>query len=61
MLIFDRWGDEIFTSGHTNAVWDGRVNGTDVMAPQGVYVYKIIIFDAQMKEHEFMGHVNLIR
>ncbi len=61
MVIFDRWGDEIYTSGKADDVWNGHVKGTDLLAPQGVYVYKIVIEDAQGKQHEFMGHVNLIR
>jgi gliding motility-associated-like protein len=59
--IFDRWGEKIFTSAKDDDVWNGHVKGTNIMAPQGVYVYKILIKDAQGIGHEFMGHVNLIR
>ena len=61
MQIFDRWGEIIFTSAKDDDVWNGRVKNNSTLAPQGVYVYKIVITDAQGQEHGFMGHVNLLR
>ncbi len=61
ITIFDRWGETIFNSAKDDDVWNGQVKGTNIMAPQGVYVYKIVIEDAQGKSHDLMGHVNMIR
>jgi len=61
MLIYDRWGETIFTSSKDDDVWNGNVNQTSKLAPQGVYVYTIIITDAQDQQIEFRGHVNMIR
>lgn len=59
MTIYDRWGKEIFTS-KENGTWNGNLaNGQEV--PQGVYTYYITMEDYYNKQHEYRGHVNLIR
>jgi gliding motility-associated-like protein len=37
MDIFDRWGENIFTSNSFRKGWDGTVKGGSKIAPQGVY------------------------
>lgn len=61
MVVFNRWGQEVFTSAKDDDVWNGIVKGSNELAPQGVYTYKIVIVDALNIEHEFLGQVNLIR
>ncbi|MCK9398907.1 MAG: gliding motility-associated C-terminal domain-containing protein [Bacteroidales bacterium] len=39
MLIFDRWGGEIFESNNIMLGWDGTKHGTPL--PGGIYTYKI--------------------
>jgi gliding motility-associated-like protein len=60
MEIYDRWGESIWTSAKDDDQWSGMQKNQQ-MVPQGVYVYKITITDAQNQVHEFMGHVNVIR
>lgn len=36
-IIYDRWGNEIFTSNSINNAWDGRKDGAE--SPQDVYGY----------------------
>lgn len=58
--IFDRWGQTIFFTDDRTKGWDGRRSGQD--APSGVYVFHARVQDAITKEqHEFMGHVTLLR
>ena len=59
--IFDRWGENVFTSTTFRKGWDGSVKGGSRMAPQGVYTYKILIYDTQGGKHPFIGHVTLIK
>jgi gliding motility-associated-like protein len=59
--IFDRWGENVFTSTTYRKGWDGSVKGGSRMAPQGVYTYKILIYDTQGGKHPFVGHVTLIK
>jgi gliding motility-associated-like protein len=58
--IYDRWGENIFTSNNFRKGWDGSVKGGKI-APQGVYVYKLMVYDLQGNKHPFVGHVTVIR
>ncbi|MBC7694365.1 MAG: gliding motility-associated C-terminal domain-containing protein [Burkholderiales bacterium] len=59
--IFDRWGENIFTSNNFRKGWDGSVKGGSKPAPQGVYTYKLMVHDLQGNKHPFVGHVTVIR
>jgi len=59
IIIFDRWGNEIFESNDLNKGWDATVNGN--VAPQGIYVWKIICKDVLKKQHQYTGHVTLVK
>ncbi len=61
MDVFDRWGENIFTSNNFRKGWDGSVKGNSKMAPQGVYTYKILIRDTKGNKHPYVGHVTVIR
>ncbi|MFT3885682.1 MAG: PKD domain-containing protein [Flavobacteriales bacterium] len=55
LTIFDRWGAELFTSTQAYQGWDGSG------LPDGVYVWKLSIRDAEGQLHEHVGHVTLLR
>ncbi|GIV40870.1 MAG: hypothetical protein KatS3mg034_0180 [Vicingaceae bacterium] len=57
-MIFNRWGDMIYYTEKFEP-WDGKVDGK--LAPQGVYIYRIILKDIFDVKHEYIGNVNLIR
>ncbi len=40
MMIYNKWGQEIFKSDDVNTGWDGNFNGK--LCPVGVYVYSVI-------------------
>jgi gliding motility-associated-like protein len=61
MDIYDRWGENIFTSNSFRKGWDGTVKGGAKMATQGVYTYKLIVNDLKGGNHPFVGHVTVIR
>jgi gliding motility-associated-like protein len=61
MDIFDRWGENVFTSNNFRKGWDGSIKGSSKMAPQGVYIYKIQVVDLQGGKHPYVGHVTVIR
>ena len=60
MDIFDRWGENIFTSNSFRKGWDGTVKGGSKLAPQGVYIYKLSVYDLQGNKHPYVGHVTVI-
>jgi gliding motility-associated-like protein len=61
MWIFDRWGNMVFHSTGLNDPWDGRMEGRDEICLDDVYVWKAKVIDIFNREHEYFGHVTLIR
>jgi gliding motility-associated-like protein len=61
MDIYDRWGENIFTSTEFKKGWDGFVNGGSKAAPQGVYTYKILVADLLGNQYAKIGHVTVIK
>lgn len=59
LLIFDRWGTLIWTSGSSNDKWDGTHKGIECQ--DGVYLWKLSTKDQGINNIERMGHVNLLR
>tara|TARA_B110000037_G_scaffold112767_1_gene129994 strand:- start:17126 stop:19336 length:2211 start_codon:yes stop_codon:yes gene_type:complete len=60
MLIYNRWGELIYDFNGAGGSWDGSYNG--VVAPDGVYIWKIIYneYDTGLPT-EIGGHVTLLR
>ncbi|MES2763040.1 MAG: PKD domain-containing protein [Bacteroidota bacterium] len=61
MDVYDRWGENIFTSNSFRKGWDGTVKGGSKMAEQGVYTYKMLVKDIMGNNHPYVGHVTLIK
>jgi gliding motility-associated-like protein len=59
MKIYDQWGTLIYTTDSALPQWDGRVNGNVV--PNGTYVYRIVILDADNISKEMTGPVTVIK
>jgi gliding motility-associated-like protein len=59
MVIYDRWGEQIFSSDDITKGWDGTVKGKT--AENSVYVWKVIVVDTQKKRHDLTGHVTLMK
>ena len=61
MLIFDRWGEIIYTSSDENLGWDGTLLSTGKHCQEDTYVYLSVITDEKGEKHEYKGHVNLLK
>jgi len=59
LMIFTRWGEQVFTSKDVNIGWDGYINGR--LAEQGVYVWRAIGKYTNGKVFDKRGTVTLIR
>jgi gliding motility-associated-like protein len=59
MVIYDRWGAQVFESGDMDLHWDGTKDGRQVQI--GVYTYMITVVDVKGEPHYYVGHVNLMR
>jgi gliding motility-associated-like protein len=61
MLIFNRWGNEIFRSTDINEKWDGMMPNGQFEAPIDVYVYKVNLVNDFKERKTYIGRVTLIR
>ncbi len=59
MSIFDRWGELIYYTEDINDPWDGTYRGLQVEV--SVYVWKIRFYDINGDDHDYYGHVTLVR
>lgn len=59
MLIFNRYGEQIFESDDIDTGWTGKVDGRD--APIGVYTYLIQMTQQDDSVEQFSGPVFLVR
>ena len=59
MSIYNRWGEQIFYSNDPEKKWDGTYMGKQV--EQGVYIYHFYVLDWKNNDHEYRGHVTLMR
>jgi gliding motility-associated-like protein len=41
IVIFDRWGKQMFASGDPTVYWNGKINNNGTLVPDGVYYYTI--------------------
>ena len=63
LLIFNRWGEQVFSSNSIDQGWDGKVGGE--MVQQDVYVwvakYKLLNHRGATPDYEAQGRVTLLR
>ena len=59
MSIYNRWGEKMYETNDLNKGWDGNYLGKQ--APEGVYVYKIIVTSLEDKIFQYNGTFTLIR
>lgn len=60
LVIFDRWGQVLFSTTEITTKWDGTYKSMAV--PNGSYAWKVTAKDLYTNEfHEFLGHVLIIR
>ncbi|MFK7756989.1 MAG: gliding motility-associated C-terminal domain-containing protein [Flavobacteriales bacterium] len=58
MIIYNRWGQEIWQTNDLDIGWDGRVEGN--LLPEGNYMYYIGIRNGEGKLFEFRGPLTLL-
>jgi len=61
MIIFDRWGNLIYTTSVWPGGWDGTVQGSSTLCQIDTYVYKIMTMDPNGSRRVYIGQVNLVR
>ncbi len=61
MSIWNRWGEQIYTTDNPYIGWNGSKDNTGASAPQGVYVYVVNYVGPRGDVRELTGHVTLIK
>ena len=59
MVVFNRWGEQIFTTNDIQKGWS--VDATNTFIPLGVYFYDIAVMDLNGNRHRLSGSVRVIR
>lgn len=59
LLVFNRWGELIWSTAQLNDRWDGTYNG--VQSPIDTYVWRVKAVELSGRLREAVGHVNLVR
>jgi len=59
ITIYDRWGKQVFTSDSPTVYWNGRINSSNNLAPDGVYYY-IINASCSSNNYSKKGFVQII-
>ena len=59
MIIYDRWGEEIFATDKITDKWDGKAKDHKKV-PTGIYTWHVIYQDLIGKKHQETGSVSVI-
>lgn len=59
LVIYNRWGQEVFRTSDVNGGWDGTFNGKEL--PPDTYAYYIRVLCINVAEYKKKGNVTLIR
>lgn len=62
IIIYNRWGEQVFQTDKPTEFWNGRILNQFEMAPGGVYSYQMKVrIDETGEDYYKRGYVNLIR
>lgn len=61
LSIFNRWGDNVFTTDDVHEAWDGTANNGKSPAQSTVFVWFVNMEVFGLGKHQAIGHVTLLR
>lgn len=61
MMIFDRWGDEVFMTEDITEGWGGDVRRNDRLVENETFVYVVEVVDITGEYHRYTGRVMVLR
>ena len=59
LLVFNRWGEQIFSTDRLDGAWDGTFKGKE--SPMDTYVWRVDYTETNRAQRTAYGHVNLLR
>jgi gliding motility-associated-like protein len=61
LIIYDRWGKQIFVSRDINKGWNGKANGGQDLVQIDTYIWSVHFKDDNGDPHTFVGHVSVVK
>lgn len=61
LLVYDRWGKQVFRSESSSQSWNGKINGANASAGTYFYLLKVTFDIPDTAEEIFKGDITLIR
>ncbi len=61
VYVFNRWGQQVFSTFDPNIGWNGLVNNTGAECPQDVYIYQVNATSFNGKKYTYSGSITLLR
>jgi PKD repeat protein len=61
MTILDNAGKTVYKTSDRNAPWNGKMNNNGQLLNEGVYVWQVIVYDAEGIEHAHKGNITLLK
>ncbi|MES2139601.1 MAG: PKD domain-containing protein [Bacteroidota bacterium] len=61
LLIFDRWGKQVFKTTDRNEGWNGAENNKGEVMEMNTYVYRLSYKETTGKKRNLIGHVTLVK
>jgi gliding motility-associated-like protein len=64
IVIYNRWGQEVFVSNNININWNGNDLKSGIECAEGVYFYIVDVYESYLegtKKRSIRGTINIIR
>ena len=61
LVIYNRWGDVVYSTTSLEDSWMGNINGGDYFAPDGMYHWVMKVQGYDVDAEELRGVVSLLR
>ena len=61
LMIFNRWGNKVFETTNYKQEWDGKINNTNAIAQEDVYIWKVNLLDFNSQRHNYIGNVAIVK
>jgi gliding motility-associated-like protein len=59
LMVFDRWGEKIYETDQVDGWWAGTFKGEEVK--EDTYIWKVNLKDIFGMQHNYVGHITVIR
>ena len=61
VYVFNRWGQQVFSTMNPDIGWNGLVNNSGAECPQDVYIYQVNATSFNGKKYTYSGSITLLR